>query len=82
MRVAGSIGRGLRRGAKGGVRTDDVKQPFCIRPAMEAFGDEQTSLVPLVCSGTVKHRDQVLDALASAISSTATICSAPLGKRL
>jgi hypothetical protein len=53
MQVARSVGRGSRRGAKGGVRIDDPKQLFCIRPAMEAFVDEQPSLVPLVRSDSV-----------------------------
>jgi len=52
MQVARSIGRGSRRGGKGGVRIDDPKQLFCIRWAMEAFADEQPSLVLLVHLGS------------------------------
>jgi hypothetical protein len=40
-------------GAEGGVRIDDPKQLFCIRPAMEALADEQPSLVLVVRTSTV-----------------------------
>jgi hypothetical protein len=52
-------GRSFRSGEvrvsarKGGVRIDDPKQLFCIRPAMEALGDEQPSLVLVVRTSTV-----------------------------
>jgi hypothetical protein len=48
MEVARSVERGSRRGGKAGVRIRDPKQLFCIHPAMEAFADEQPSLVLLV----------------------------------
>jgi hypothetical protein len=37
MQVAGSVGRGSRRGAKGGLGTDDPRHLSCIRRAMEVF---------------------------------------------
>ena len=43
MRVAGSVATRKR-----GLRADDLKQFFCVREAMEASGDEHTSLVLLV----------------------------------
>jgi hypothetical protein len=52
MQVAPSVGRGSRRSAKGGLRIDDPNRLFCIRPAMEAFADEQPPLVLLVRSAT------------------------------
>jgi hypothetical protein len=48
--VARSVERGSRRDAKGRVRRDHAKQLVCISPAMEAFTDEQPSLVLLVRS--------------------------------
>jgi hypothetical protein len=48
MQVARSTGRGSCRGAKRGVRIDDPEQLFCIRPAVEAYADEEPSLVPFV----------------------------------
>jgi hypothetical protein len=48
-RVAGLsrlVGRGSRAARKGGVRIDDKKQLFFIRPVMEAFADERPSLMP------------------------------------
>jgi hypothetical protein len=48
MEDARSVERGSPRGAKAGVRIRDPKQLFCIHPAMEAFSDEQPSLVLLV----------------------------------
>jgi hypothetical protein len=44
MEVGRSVGRGSRRGGKAGVRIRDPNQRFWIRPAMEAFVDEQPSL--------------------------------------
>jgi hypothetical protein len=44
MQVARSVARGSRRGAKGGVPIEGPNQLFCIRPATEAFRDEQPSL--------------------------------------
>jgi hypothetical protein len=38
----------LRRGGKGGVRISDPTQLFCVRLGVEAFADEQPSLVLLV----------------------------------
>lgn len=48
-------GRGSCRGAKGGVRIDDPKQLFCIRPAVEAYAGELPSLVPL--AGIISARE-------------------------
>jgi hypothetical protein len=39
--------------AEGGVRIDDPKQLFCIRPAMEALADERPSLVLVVRTSRV-----------------------------
>jgi hypothetical protein len=50
MEVARSVKQGSRRGGKAGVRIRDPKQLFCIHPAMEAFAEEQLSLVLLVRS--------------------------------
>ena len=50
MEVARSVKQGSRRGGKAGVRIRDPKQLFCIHPAMEAFAEEQLSVVLLVRS--------------------------------
>jgi hypothetical protein len=50
------LGAGSKHGATGGVRIDDPKQLFCIRPAVEAFVDEQSSLVLLVRCERVASR--------------------------
>jgi hypothetical protein len=48
--VARSGAGGSRPGEKGGVRFDDPNQLFCVCRALEAFADEQPSLVLLVRS--------------------------------
>jgi hypothetical protein len=48
MQVARSVVRGSCRGAKAGVRIDEPKQVFYIRPPMEAFADQQASFVLFV----------------------------------
>jgi hypothetical protein len=48
MQVARSVGRGSRRGGKGGVRIGDPMQFFCVRPPIGAFADEQLSLMLLI----------------------------------
>jgi hypothetical protein len=61
MQVARSVGGGSRRGAKGGVRVDDPKQLFCIRPAIETFADEPPSLVLLVrCASAARCVETLL----------------------
>jgi len=72
LQVARGVGRGLRRGAKAGPCIDGPMQLLCVRPAMEAAGDEQPSLLLLVqlsadergrpgaCSGYESDRTGVL----------------------
>lgn len=55
MRVAHGVGRGSRRGAKGGVCVDGPAQLFCIRARMEASVYEQPSLVLLLPSMSGGH---------------------------
>ena len=45
MQVARPVRRDSRHGEKAGVHIDDAQRLFCIRPAMDAFADEQPSLV-------------------------------------
>jgi hypothetical protein len=42
--------------AKGGVRIDDPTQLVCIRPAMEAFADDQPSLALLGRPERARHQ--------------------------
>jgi hypothetical protein len=61
MEVARSVKQGSRRGGKAGVRIRDPKQLFFIHSAMEAFAEEQLSLVLLVHLDTLlcgRHDDR------------------------